>query len=416
MTRSERSYYFLSGSYNLAQFFIAPIYPLFLISRGLDLFQINAVLATYGVTTVLFEVPTGAIADVAGRRLSFVLGCAIRAGAYLLYTQVQSFGDCLFAEFLDAIGTTFVSGALDAWAVDGVRAEDDSRPIDGIFSRAAVIARSLMIAGGLAGGYLAEAALVLPWLVAGALFTVSGVAGAILMRETGGPGTPGTPVPERHSIRRTVAESVSIVRGSPILLLLCALSLASAFAAFPIHMLWQPRMVELGGDRLRVMGWIVALLNVTSLIGSALLPRLLRRFRREWILCVAMLWRSAMVAILAAASTLRPAVAGLLLQEVSFGLSDPVTAAWTNEHVAAAQRATVLSIRSTAVLFGASLGLVAIGLVARSFGMPAAFAVSAAIFALAAPGFLVLGRAAQRAAGGSGTRSKPRHSRTGSAG
>lgn len=413
MTRSERSYYLLSGSYNLAQFFIAPIYPLFLMSRGLDLFQINAVLATYGVTTVLFEVPTGALADVAGRRLSFVLGCAIRAGAYLLYTQVQSFRDCLFAEFLDAIGTTFVSGALDAWAVDGVRAEGDSRPMDGIFSRAAVIARSLMIAGGLAGGYLAEAALVLPWLVAGALFTVSGVAGAILMRETG---ASGTPVAERHSIRRTVAESLSIVRGSPTLLLLCALALASAFAAFPIHMLWQPRVVELGGDRLRVMGWIVALLNVTSLIGSALLPRLLRRFRREWILCGAMLWRSAMVAILAAASTLRPAVAGLLLQEVSFGLSDPVTAAWTNEHVAAAQRATVLSVRSTAVLLGASLGLVTIGLVARSSGMSAAFAVSAGLFALAAPGFLVLGYVAQGTRGGSGARSKPRHSRTGSAG
>jgi MFS family permease len=395
MTRSERSYYLLFGSYNLAQFFIAPIYPLFLLSRGLDLFQINAVLATYGVTVVLFEVPTGAIADVAGRRLAFVLGCAIRAAAYLLYTRVNDFQDCVFAEFLDAIGTTFVSGALDAWAVDGVRGEGDHRPMDGMFSRAAVVARSLMIAGGLAGGYLAEVWLILPWLVAGALFALSGVAGAVLMGETRAPPASET---DRPSVRRTMREGISIVRTSPVLLLLCALALVSAFAAFPIHMLWQPRVVALGGDRLRIMGWIVALLNVTSLAGSALLPRLLRRFRRESILCAAMLWRSAMVAVLAAASTFRPAVAGLLLQEVAFGLSDPVTAAWTNEHVAAAQRATVLSVRSTVVLFGASIGLLTIGLVARSSGMPAAFAVSAALFALAAPGFLVLGRVANRRA------------------
>jgi MFS family permease len=393
MTRSERSYYVLSGSYNLAQFFIAPIYPLFLLSRGLDLFQINAVLATYGITVVLFEVPTGALADVAGRRLSFVLGCAIRTGAYLLYTRTRSFQDCIGAEFLDAIGTTFVSGALDAWAVDGMWAEGEIRPMDGVFSRAAVIGRALMIAGGLAGGYLAEVALALPWFVAAALFAASGLAGAALMREARGPRAPAT---ARASLGRTVADALAIVRTSPVLLLLFGLALVSAFAAFPIHMLWQPRIVPLAGDRLRVMGWIVALLNVTSLMGSALLPRLLRRFRREAILCGALVWRAAMVAMLAAGSTLRPVLAGLLLQEVAFGLSDPVTAAWTNEHVAAAQRATVLSVRSTVVLLGASLGLVTIGLVARRFGMQAAFGVSAALFALAAPGILVLGRVADR--------------------
>src|SRR5437867_9415629 len=92
MTRSVRRYYFLCGSYNLAQFFIAPIYPLFLLSRGLDLFQTNAVLATYGITIVLFEVPTGALADVARRRVSFVLGCLVRTGAYALYTLARGFG------------------------------------------------------------------------------------------------------------------------------------------------------------------------------------------------------------------------------------------------------------------------------------------------------------------------------------
>ena len=59
----------------------APIYPLFLLGRGLDLFQMNAVLATYGITVVLFEVPTGALADVVGCRISFVVGCLVRTGA-----------------------------------------------------------------------------------------------------------------------------------------------------------------------------------------------------------------------------------------------------------------------------------------------------------------------------------------------
>ena len=47
MTRTERTYYVVFGGYTLSQFFIAPVYPLFLLSRGLDLFQMNAVLAMY---------------------------------------------------------------------------------------------------------------------------------------------------------------------------------------------------------------------------------------------------------------------------------------------------------------------------------------------------------------------------------
>jgi MFS family permease len=391
MTRSERRYYVLSGTYNLAQFFIAPVYPLFLLSRGLDLFQINAVLATYGITVFVFEVPTGAIADAVGRRTSFVVGCLVRAAAYALYTLAADFQQCLLAEFLDAVGTTFVSGALDAWMVDGARGEGDDGPLDRVFSRAAVIARALMIGGGLAAGYLGEVSLVVPWLVAAAIFLATAVAGGILMR--------GAPRPARTaSVRRTALDGLAVVRGSPVLVVLSTLSAMVAFAAVPVHMLWQPRLQALGAEHLRVMGWVAALMNGTSLVGSALLPRALRAARRESVLAAATLWRAAMVGVLARATTIGPALAGLLLQEVAFGVSEPVAVAWTNDHVAAAQRATVLSVRSTFVIFGMSIGLLTIGLVARTSGMSTAFGTSAALLAAVAPGFLVLGRVARRAA------------------
>ena len=53
-------------------------YPMFLLSRGLDLFQINVILAIFLISTFVFEVPTGAVADVYGRKISFLLSCAIR--------------------------------------------------------------------------------------------------------------------------------------------------------------------------------------------------------------------------------------------------------------------------------------------------------------------------------------------------
>lgn len=395
MTRSERTYYLVAGCYAFAGFFIAPIYPLFLLSRGLDLFQINAVLAVYLISVFLFEVPTGAVADLFGRKVSFLLSCAVRLGAYTLYTRSDGFADCVVAEFIDAVGTTLASGALEAWVVDEMRAEGDDRPTDAMFARTHVISRTMMVVGGVAAGYLAAwGGMVVPWLVAAAGFGVTGVLGAVLMRETHQP--PG--LRGSRAFGRTMFDGVRAVRAAPVLLVICLISLAVSFAAMPVYMLWQPRMETLAGADLRLMGWIWALLCVAALAGSALVPALLRWFERHTVLCVATLWRAATLAVAAAATTIQPALAGLFLQEISSGLTDPVLMAWANEHVRAEQRATVLSVRSTFWTLGGAAGLVVIGLIARTFGVPMAWYVAAAVIGLAAPGYLLLGRVARRIA------------------
>src|SRR3989442_4920263 len=184
MTRTQRTFYLLFARHSLAQSFLAPVYPLFLRSRGLDLLEINLILAIYLIPVFVFEVPTGALADTPGRRFSFVLGCATRTAAFVLYSRARGFADCATFEFVDAIGTTLVSGALEAWAVDGVQAEGDGRRMEGLFSRAAIIGRTFLMVGAVGCGYLAERDLRYPWLAAAAMFAATGVAGAVLMHET----------------------------------------------------------------------------------------------------------------------------------------------------------------------------------------------------------------------------------------
>ena len=396
MTRTERTYYAVLGGYTVAQWFIAPVYPLFLLSRGLDLFEINAVLATYLITVFVFDVPTGALADRVGRKTSFLLACVVRMAAYVLYAFAESFADCAIAEFIDAIGTTLASGALDAWAVDGVRADGDLRPPDRLFARGQVVIHAVMIVASVACGYVAESGWRAPWFICAALFALTGLFGAVSTHESSRGRATGT----AQSLRRTALAGLAEVRAAPVLVLLCVLTLVAAFAAFPLYMTWQSRIEAMAGPGLWRIGWVLALLNVAALGGSALAPRLLRRFERETVLCAAAAWRSVLLAVAAAATSLSPMLAGLLLQNVTSGLSDPLTAAWTNEHVAPRYRATVLSVRSTFFTLGGATGLVSLGLVARHFGIPAAWAVSATLFLLMAPGYLVLGRVARRVAGG----------------
>src|SRR5437764_11842227 len=382
MTRTERTYYLVFGLYSLWAWFLAPVYPLFLRGRGLDALEVNLILATYLIVIFVFEVPTGAAADVVGRKASFLLSCAVRAVAFGLYAVADGFADCAVAEVIDGIGTTLATGALDAWAVDGMRADGDQGPVERFFTRAQALARVTMVLGGVSCAYLAAVDFALPSWVASAGFASTGIVAALSMHE---PPRRAAAGPARRHVLRTMREGFRSVRGVPVLLLVCALTGASFFALIPAHMLWQQRMTELFGAGVWIIGWFWVLMNLAGVCGSVLLPRLLERWRRGNVLFVAALWRGIFLAVAAAGTTLVPALSGWLLQEVSFGVSEPVMQAWTNEHVSAERRATVISIRSMAGTFCGGAGLVVLGFVARDHGIQLAWMASALLVLTAAP-------------------------------
>jgi len=401
MTRTERTYYLVFGLYSQWGWFMAPLYPLFLLSRGLDLFQMNCVLAVYLITVFLFEVPTGAVADRFGRKFSFLCSCAVRAVAFGLYAFADDFTDCVVAELIDAIGTTLATGALDAWAIDGMRAEGNTRSHDRFFARAQMLSRVMMVAGGIVAGYIADVDFALPWMVASAGFVVTGVVAAVLMREQ--PAAPPKDGEERLTYLQTIRAGWRTVRASPELMLLCLVTAVIVFAAVPAHMLWQVRLRDLTGEGIWLMGWVWALVNVVAVVGSSLLPRLLASWSREQVLFVSVIWRAGSLTLAALAVGFWPVLFGILLQEAGFGLSEPVFLAWVNERCGGEQRATVISVRSMFGTLGGGIGLLCLGLVARSYGVTAVWLTSAAIFVLVAPLFLALRsqRAARMAASSS---------------
>lgn len=395
MTRTERTYYIVVSLYSGAGWFLGPVYPLFLLSRGLDLLQIQLVLATFLLSVFLLEVPTGAVADVFGRKISFLLSCAVRTFAFGLYSVADSFADCLIAEVIDAVGMTLATGALDAWAVDGMRAEGDERPVDRLFARAQMMTRALMVIGGIGGGYLASIDFAYAWIAGASLFGFTGVLAAVLMYDDR-PKRAAAKAVTRPSVLQTMSVGLSTVRQAPVLTLLCVVSFGLAFGGAPAHMLWQPRLQELSGEGVWLMGWVWALINLVTLLGSWMLPRLLERAARERILFATTLFRAGFLAMAAAATSFSPALVGYLMAELGFGVTEPILQAWMNDHIPSEQRATVLSVRSMFATLGGAVGLVCLGFVSRDLGIPIAWGVCACIFAVVAPAFVALGRAGMR--------------------
>jgi MFS family permease len=77
--------------------------------------------------TIFLEVPTGAIGDYFGRKKAVIFSLIFFSLSFLFKTfvffspqMVTSVFLTVFAEFLDAVGYTFSSGALFAWIVDSI--------------------------------------------------------------------------------------------------------------------------------------------------------------------------------------------------------------------------------------------------------------------------------------------------------
>jgi MFS family permease len=108
----------------------------------------------------VFEVPTGVVADVWGRRASFLLGTvtlAVTTVMYVLLWQVEAhFVLWALVSLLLGLGFTFFSGATEAWLVDALRATAFEGPLESVLAWGQVISGVAMLGGSVAGGYLAQ--------------------------------------------------------------------------------------------------------------------------------------------------------------------------------------------------------------------------------------------------------------------
>ena len=129
---------------------------LFLLSRSISIQEIAVLVAIWSGTTVLLEVPTGALADRWRRKYTLVLSGLFYSLCYV--TWIFSFSFWLFAlGFLfRTLGGTFESGTLQAYTYDFLKKhgkEDEFEKIWGRCITLRVIGTAIAVA---AGSYLSE--------------------------------------------------------------------------------------------------------------------------------------------------------------------------------------------------------------------------------------------------------------------
>jgi len=414
------TYLTTTALFTLAASLIWGINTLFLMDAGLDIFQVMLVNTAFTVGQIIFEVPTGVVADTVGRKASLLLGCATLFLSTLVYVAAARFGWGIWA-FMGAsivlgLGFTFQTGAVDAWLVDALAFTGYEGARERVFAWGGMTFGVAMLLGTLAGGVLGQVDLALPYVVRAVLLLITLAAGAVMMQDLGFAKRPLALRNFGTETRAILEAGVTYGWHNPVVRPLLFVSAASgAFFLYGFYS-WQRFALDLlGRELIWVAGVLTAISSLAGIIGNSLVRRVMRddeqRRSPARVLAYSMALITALTAAIAAVGLLvgKPGVMPLFVAaalwsawNVVFGVVGPVRQAYLNEQVPSAQRATVLSLDAFFADIGGTGGQPALGWLAKATSIPVGWLVGAAFLGLTVPGYRASGRAAAEAADAGG--------------
>jgi MFS family permease len=395
--RIVKTYVSLTLLSTFASSFIWGINTLFLLDAGLTITEAFTANAFFTAGQVIFEIPTGVVADTRGRRTSFLLGTATLFATTIAYLWLWNIKGPFWAwaivSALLGLGFTFFSGATEAWLVDGLKGAGFKEDLDGVFAKGSIAAGTAMLTGTVAGGLVAQyTSLGVPYIMRIVALGLTFLIAFFLMHDEGF--KPKTRTSLFGEMRDVVADSVEFgLRNRPIRWMMLS-AIFSGGVAIYIFYAMQPYLLELYGDpeNYVIAGASAAIVAGAQIAGGLLVPYVGRVFKRRTSILIFGLLLSVATSILIGLYPSFVVVLVLLaVWAIVFASISPVRQSYVNGIIPSEQRATVLSADNLLNSGGGAISQPALGKVAEVWGYPGSYIASAAFQVIALP-FLILAR------------------------
>ena len=386
-------------------------------ARGLSLGAIGAVFAVHSAVAITLEVPSGALADMVGRRRVLLAGAALTTISLLIFAVADAVGTFMASVGLLAAGRALISGSLEAWYVDSLRSLDPAAPLSRGLSRGTAAEGIAMALGALVGGGLvtlvgtsdANGALsgygvaALAGAVAGVAYLIAVAAlvherkrrphaqsardalgsGARRLDASGARESIGE---ARESIARRAATVFGTAReefaGSATVRIVVVTGIALGMSFTAVELLWQPRLADLlseSGSHGVVFGALAAASMLAVALGAGMSERVNRRVGLRLGYLLGLGFAAVCVALLGAPTAPAGFALVYLLAYLGMGLSDPMHFELLNEDVSATARATLISAEALAAQGGALVANLAVGALASTHGPALAWGIAGSL-------------------------------------
>lgn len=270
MNSNIYKYYLYSAISNFL--FFLPIVYVFFQDNGLSLTQIFIIEAIFSVGLVLFEVPTGAVADYYGKKTSLVLGSVIWIISCVLFSFGSGFYTFTFAYLIWALGAAFLSGADTALLYDILHKDNQKEYFKKYQGNAKFIGLVAISLASLLGGYLASFSMRYTFIASAiAFFAMFLILISLKHKED--------EKEEQESYTQIIKDSFSIIKKSSILVWLFAYS--AVFMV--IFKLTQPSTqiyMNLANLDIKYFGFASAIFFIIAAVASKLTDKFEKKFQK----------------------------------------------------------------------------------------------------------------------------------------
>ena len=367
-----------------------PIWVIYLQrERGLSLTQITLLDVPFFLLIVFMEVPTGAVADRWGRRVSLMLGALMFSIAVFVFGIAESYPILLLSYTAWGFGLTFQSGADTAILYDSLKAIDREDDFQKINSRMWALTSSAVLIAILIGAPIAAATSYSVPIIASALISLCAVPVAFSMHEPRH-----DPDEERENYFEMVRNGIVDAWRAPALRYIIIFSGILGAAVFAPMIFVQPYLDEHGVNTGNLGLW-QAPLRGAGVVAALLVSQFVGRVGQ----------RGSFFAMPVAVAIAMIALAGIdalwvfpvfLAVGMVAGSMNPILATYVNRRIPSERRATMLSVQSVV----ASLILAGVepatGALADTVGLRGMFMAVAAMTIVVGGGTLVLWDRAER--------------------
>lgn len=375
---SKNIYYFLTGSRSFSIYIVFTVSAIYYVSQaGLNPLQLVLIGTIMECTVLLFEIPTGLVADFFGRKKSLVIGTFIIGAAHLLEGSFPAFWAIAVGAALWGIGWTFISGAEQAWVAD----ELENKELDQVFLKGAQYSSLGSFMGIIASVLLAVVFTVqITILIAGGLLVVIAVIASIVMPETKFVRATREDTTSFQQMGRAIKGGLAQIKGNSVLIGIAAITLLTGLASEGFDRLWGAHFIEdFQLNEEEVIYWFGAFFAIAFLLNVVLLKIVEAYVKERFAQALLVLNSLLVIAMLFFAFSGSFLLAVLLywviasLREVNY----PLMSVMINKRLQSQGRATALSMYGQLHALGQVAGGPLVGMIALYTSIQGGIAASA---------------------------------------
>ena len=366
---------------------LTPVLSLALIDKGASLSNLSIILGLYALSVILLELPTGIMADIFGRKKTFVLSLIIFTLCFALLLIGRGFIVLCIVMMLYGLAKALASGSFDALFIDYYIDNFGKDKLHNITTRLSVLEALGLSAGALSGGFFPEISNKLFSsigtydlnIIVRVILTITVIVLSVLFISDNAI----TEKKQHISIKQHVKNSSTFVFKNTTILCIFLSVFSTGFFLSALETYWQPHFITFlpDGSSTRLLGLMAFLYLGAAMIGSIISNNTIKKYkfnlRKMYLLMRGFI---ALLLIVTALQTNVPLfIAFYASIYLMFGMSMIPEGVILNSETPNEIRASVLSVKSFTMQIGGLSGSLLYSILIKFISIPTIWILAAFI-------------------------------------